>query len=244
MVSPYQTFRLSAPLKCHNRVQTFIGQNTRNGYFRGCSEMKWKVSSVTMTISLDQAHTQIRTPFFLFHFLILFCFAFWCSFLCYLYGMFSNLSVLDTSFKMIADDCSKNHDNFRAYIWGWVNKRKRKKPGGSSLQLFCFSFPTSYSGCCWISLSHYPGYYDWKVETAINLAPRSDNRKINSSPVTRSPAIVRFPGGCRQSFRIPVEDPDGDTVKCRFATFWESLKVTTSFPYGELDEVTERRSHH
>ena len=140
MVSPYQTFRLPALLKCHNRVQTFIGQNTRNGYFRGCSEMKWKVSSVTMTISLDQAHTQIRTPFFLFHYLILFCFAFWCSFLCYLYGMFSNLSVLDTSFKMIADDCSKNHDNFRAYIWGWVNKRKRKKPGGSSLQLFCFLF--------------------------------------------------------------------------------------------------------
>ena len=78
--------------------------------------------------------------FFLFHFLILFCLAFWCTFLCYLYGMFSNLSVLDTSFKMIADDCSKNHDNFRAYIWGWVNKRKRKKPGGSSLQLFCFLF--------------------------------------------------------------------------------------------------------
>ena len=106
-----------------------------------------------------------------------------------------------------------------------------------------FSFPTSYSGCCWISLSHYAGSTDWKVETAINLVPRSDNGKINSSPVTRSPAIVRFPGGCRQSFRIPVEDPDGDTVKCRFATYSESLKVNTSFPYGELDEVIEGWSH-
>nr|XP_058961668.1 integrin beta-like protein B [Pocillopora verrucosa] len=94
----------------------------------------------------------------------------------------------------------------------------------------------SYSGCCWISLSHYAGSTDWKVETEINLVPRSDNGKINSSPVTRSPAIVRFPGGCRQSFRIPVEDPDGDTVKCRFATYSESLKVNTSFPYGEMDE--------
>ena len=104
-----------------------------------------------------------------------------------------------------------------------------------------FSLPTSYSGCCWISLSHYAGSSGWKVETAINLAPRSDNGKINSSPVTRSPAIVRFPGGCRQSFRIPVEDPDGDTVKCRFATYSESLKVNTSFPYGEMDEVIEGR---
>ena len=126
---------------------------------------------------------------------------------------------------------------------GWT-KEKEKNREEVHYNFSVFSFPTSYSGCCWISLSHHPGYYDWKVETAINLAPRSDNRKINSSPVTRSPVIVRFPGGCRQSFRIPVEDPDGDTVKCRFATFSESLKVTTSFPYGELDEVTERRSHH
>ncbi|PFX27722.1 Deleted in malignant brain tumors 1 protein [Stylophora pistillata] len=81
-------------------------------------------------------------------------------------------------------------------------------------------------------------HVSWKVETAINLAPRWDNGKINSSPVTRSPPIVRFPGGCRQSFRIPVEDPDGDTVKCRFATYSESFKVNTSFPYGELDETS------
>ena len=121
---------------------------------------------------------------------------------------------------------------------------KSQKPGGSSLQLSISSFPTSYSGCCWISLSHYAGSTDWKVETEINLVPRSDNGKINSSPVTRSPAIVRFPGGCRQSFRIPVEDPDGDTVKCRFATYSESLKVNTSFPYGEMDEVIECRIYH
>ena len=148
--------------------------------------------------------------------------------------MISNLSMLNTSFKMIADDCSKNHDNSRAYIWGSVNIR--------SLQLFLFYFTSSFSGCCWISLSHYAGSTDWKVETAINLAPRSDNGKINSSPVTRSPAIVRFPGGCRQSFRIPVEDPDGDTVKCRSATHSESVIVDANFPYGELDEVIKSRS--
>lgn len=103
-------------------------------------------------------------------------------------------------------------------------------------------FDLSFSGCCWIALSHYGGSTSWRVETTINLSPRSDNGKINSSPVTRSPAIVRFPGGCRQSFRIPVEDPDGDTVKCRFATISESLRDNTSFPYGTLDEVIDNES--
>lgn len=103
-------------------------------------------------------------------------------------------------------------------------------------------FDLSFSGCCWIALSHYGGSTSWRVETTINLSLRSDNGKINSSPVTRSPAIVRFPGGCRQSFRIPVEDPDGDTVKCRFATISESLRDNTSFPYGTLDEVIDNES--
>ena len=123
-------------------------------------------------------------------------------------------------------------------------KEKLKNREEIHYNVSIFSFSKSYSGCCWIYLSHYAGPSSWKVQTAINFAPRSDNGKINSSPVTRSPPIVRFPGGCRQSFRIPVEDPDGDTVKCRFATYLESFKFNTSFPYGELDEVIESSSHH
>ena len=211
--------------------------------------VKWKVSLVTGKISLDYSNTH-SFPLFgclffsYFYFCFLFsCFAFWCSALYYLLGMISNLSMLNTSFKMIADDCSKNNDNSRAYIWGSVNIRKSHKNRRKFTTTFSiFPFTSSFSGCCWISLSHYAGSTDWKVETAINLAPRSDNGKINSSPVTRSPAIVRFPGGCRQSFRIPVEDPDGDTVKCRSATHSESVIVNASFPYGELDEVIKSRS--
>ncbi|PFX27725.1 Deleted in malignant brain tumors 1 protein [Stylophora pistillata] len=93
-----------------------------------------------------------------------------------------------------------------------------------------------YSKCCWISVRYSPSVSNWHIRTTVNLSPRSDNGKINSSPVTRSPPIVRFPGGCRQSFRIPVEDPDGDTVKCRFATSTESLIPNSSFPYGTINE--------
>jgi len=75
------------------------------------------------------------------------------------------------------------------------------------------------------------------VSTRVNLARRSDNGRINSSPISRSAAIVRFREGCPQSLRIPVEDPDGDVVKCRYSTFAESKFNNDSFPYGVLDEV-------
>ncbi|KAJ7383305.1 hypothetical protein OS493_029271 [Desmophyllum pertusum] len=94
----------------------------------------------------------------------------------------------------------------------------------------------SYSSCCWISsLARYADS-SWLVSTKLDLTPRSDNGKINSSPVSRSPAIFRLHEGCKQSLRIPVEDPDGDVVKCRWASKIESNIPSDSFPHGVLDE--------
>ncbi|PFX23429.1 Pancreatic secretory granule membrane major glycoprotein GP2 [Stylophora pistillata] len=108
---------------------------------------------------------------------------------------------------------------------------------------FTYSFPSSnlqwtvsYQSCCWISNLVRYADSSWLVSTKVNLYKRSDNGKINSSPVSRSPAIVRFQQGCHKSLRIPVEDPDGDFVKCRWATYAESFIRNDSFSYGELDE--------
>ena len=98
-----------------------------------------------------------------------------------------------------------------------------------------FSF-LSYTSCCWISLSRY-GNGNWLLSAIVNLTRRADNGKINSSPVSRSPAMLRWQEGCPQSIRIPVEDPDGDVVRCRWATYSESAISSGSFPYGTLDEV-------
>ena len=95
----------------------------------------------------------------------------------------------------------------------------------------------SYSGCCWISLAR--GGSSWLVTTSVNLTRRSDNGRINSSPISRSAAYVRFQEGCPHSLRIPVEDPDGDVVKCRHSTYSESQFNSDSFPYGVLDEVNK-----
>ena len=99
-------------------------------------------------------------------------------------------------------------------------------------------FVNSYFSCCWISLFRYGGY--WLVSTTVNLTRRLDNGRINSSPVSRSPAVVRWSEGCpSQSLRIPVEDADGDVVKCRYANYSESYFRNDSFPYGTLDEVID-----
>ncbi|XP_078375949.1 uncharacterized protein LOC144659409 isoform X1 [Oculina patagonica] len=108
---------------------------------------------------------------------------------------------------------------------------------------FTYTFPSideewsvSYSACCWIYLTRGGG--SWLVTTALNLTRRADNGRINSSPVSRSAAFVRFLEGCPQSLRIPVEDPDGDVVRCRFSTYSESNFNSDSFPYGVLDEIS------
>ena len=99
-------------------------------------------------------------------------------------------------------------------------------------------FVNSYTGCCWISLFRYGG--NWLVSTTVNLTRRLDNGRINSSPVSRSPALVRWSEGCpSQSLRIPIEDADGDVVKCRYAKYSESYFNNDSFPYGTFDEVID-----
>ena len=84
---------------------------------------------------------------------------------------------------------------------------------------------------------------NWLVSTTVNLTRRADTGRLNSSPVSKSPAIIRFKEGCPQSFRIPVEDPDDDVVKCRWATYSESSRQTDSFPHGVIDEVISLIAH-
>ena len=97
-------------------------------------------------------------------------------------------------------------------------------------------FVNSYTSCCWMALSRYGGG-PWLISAKVTPIRRSDNGRINSSPVSRSPAIVRWSEGCPLSLRIPVEDTDGDVVKCRYADHSESSIYNDSFPYGTLDEV-------
>ncbi|KAI8504765.1 hypothetical protein Bbelb_178830 [Branchiostoma belcheri] len=77
----------------------------------------------------------------------------------------------------------------------------------------------SYDSCCWISVKIGGG--DWNLQTLVNPTPRNDTGRPNSSPISASAPVVRIPMQCDTAIRIPVEDPDGDKVKCRWAVGYD-----------------------
>ena len=100
-------------------------------------------------------------------------------------------------------------------------------------------FLSSYSGCCWISLTN-GGNGNWFLSTTVNLTKRHDNGKINSSPISATSPIVRIQQGCPRTISIPAEDSDGDKVRCRWSTGSqrECGGICHGFYSGTLDEVS------
>ncbi|XP_035659266.1 uncharacterized protein LOC118404302 [Branchiostoma floridae] len=111
---------------------------------------------------------------------------------------------------------------------------------------FSLTFPDAgphvvrHSSCCWITVrrpdgsTHSP---DWNVETHVELGTRSDTGRPNSSPITASSPIYRIQNNCDTTIRIPYEDPDGDQVKCRYASVYgECGEACDPLPYSTLDE--------
>ncbi|CAH1268827.1 Hypp4004 [Branchiostoma lanceolatum] len=97
---------------------------------------------------------------------------------------------------------------------------------------------TSYEDCCWISVNEH-GSGDWYARTLVDLRPRSDTGEPNSSPITASAPVVRITQECDAVIRIPVEDPDGDAVRCRWGIgSAECGDVCGALPNVTLDEGT------
>ena len=94
-----------------------------------------------------------------------------------------------------------------------------------------------YTGNAWIGLVYGGGR--WEIRVKGNLAPRSDNGRINSSPVTTSTPIVRLQSGCMHTYRIPVQDADQDTVRCRWASgsLSECAGVCNTVQGAVIDQV-------
>ncbi|XP_062599940.1 integrin beta-like protein A, partial [Saccostrea cucullata] len=88
---------------------------------------------------------------------------------------------------------------------------------------FMFTLPTpgiSYvfrmEQCCWQTLTTGASSKDIRMTMTANTAPRADTGVLNSSPVVTMAPIIRLLNNCPHTFRIPVLDPDGDIVRCRF----------------------------
>ena len=99
------------------------------------------------------------------------------------------------------------------------------------------------------------GYYDsqwvspfsggWNISVTFSLVPRADTGKINSSPRV----ALNFPKldlleGYHYNISLAVIDPDGDTVRCRWASGRECRSVCNRIPGAVLDPNSCTISYH
>jgi len=98
----------------------------------------------------------------------------------------------------------------------------------------------SFTGGQWISLAYPPqtgSTARWEVRVTINFNATS-RPTGNASPVSKMSPVINMFHGCQYSVRLPAVDPDGDTIRCRWAnsSLGECSHVCMSFPGAVLDE--------
>lgn len=94
-------------------------------------------------------------------------------------------------------------------------------------------------------------YEKYKFGGAMfDVSPRSDTGAMNNSPQATLPGQFLMRANCKTSLKVAVNDPDGDVVKCRFASQDESSDavarefltyhndLVTNYPSITLDEAT------
>lgn len=97
----------------------------------------------------------------------------------------------------------------------------------------------SFAGREWVKLAHPVSTGSsaaWELRVTFNLNATSRSTG-NASPVTKMSPVVQMFHGCDYTIRVPAVDPDGDTVRCRWAnfSFGECSDVCMSFPGANLD---------
>lgn len=75
------------------------------------------------------------------------------------------------------------------------------------------------------------------VNAVINATyMRPETNMTNGSPVVTYPSVIIVQAGCQQVLQLPVYDPDGDLVRCRWAKQSEAESVVGPTPNTTLFE--------
>ena len=79
----------------------------------------------------------------------------------------------------------------------------------------------------------------WEVRAKFNFAATLAHRTGNASPKTKMYPIINLPYGYNHVINIPVEDADGDDVRCRWAeaNLGECYDVCHAFPNAVVNEL-------
>ena len=97
----------------------------------------------------------------------------------------------------------------------------------------------SFASRAWIDNLVIGGGSPWEVRVRLNAsAILSKRRTENASPETKMAPILNLLHGCNHTVRIPVEDSDGDVVRCRWAesSLGECGGVCRALPGAVLNE--------
>ena len=88
------------------------------------------------------------------------------------------------------------------------------------------------TGCCFV------GGGNWNVSTTFRLARRNDTNNINSTPRISVDPVIRVQEECNRTIVLYVSDPDGDTVRCRWANGTECDGICNKIPGAILDATS------
>ncbi|KAL4238215.1 hypothetical protein ACF0H5_002927 [Mactra antiquata] len=82
----------------------------------------------------------------------------------------------------------------------------------------------------WILSGNYVKPRLGAMETIIKYGIRADTKRMNASPYVSIPSMIGIPIDCESMVQIPVEDMDGDVIKCRLAMTSECADACTNLP--------------
>ncbi|XP_060598944.1 protein jagged-1-like, partial [Ruditapes philippinarum] len=94
-----------------------------------------------------------------------------------------------------------------------------------------------FSSGTWFALQSGGGF--WNLNSTVDLATRQDTGGINSSPTVNMPSVIYWQTGCSYTYTLPVNDVDGDVIRCRWANgSTECADVCQAFSEASLNEAT------
>ncbi|XP_066948200.1 uncharacterized protein [Macrobrachium rosenbergii] len=92
-----------------------------------------------------------------------------------------------------------------------------------------------FEGGDWLS----PINAGWYVAVSNSLLKRNDTGKINSTPRVITAPVIKLKENCAHNISFPINDPDGDEVRCRWAQGYDECGgACDAFPNAVLDNET------
>lgn len=110
--------------------------------------------------------------------------------------------------------------------------------------LFNYSLPAnrsveiSFKGSFWIELAQLEKdrhNAHWELRAKFTTTTRNDTMRLNTSPITMIPPIIRVQLGRKHSIKIPTADLDDDLVKCRWSQSNECGSICQTIKNANLN---------